>query len=306
MILYESHGVSTVCSKACSGLKSIHSSKRGSLSSIEPLQRTIIVKSKFKYFLNDSENYFFNYLRSYPANNELMSKDKDNKAVMGIFPGWTNNHASRVGTSLRPGRYTGAWIHIISSRILVPVIAGPYMRICASGAGISGAWIIKHTPWNTAWFNHLSLPWIDLFIARKFLINIPYNRVYPNRCADGFNVLCLVVLYNDYKMASFHLLVYPYFPGLAGGVMPSCQWSYPARHGQKILFQTTTTHNKTWTMCLMLGLYSDVTWVLRRLKSSQLDCLFKSLFVKARDADSISPILFWHVQISFLLSGYLL
>ena len=100
----------------------------------------------------------------------------------------------------------------------MPVIAGSYMRICASGAGISGAWIIKYTPWNTAWYNHFSLPWIDLFIARKFLIYIPYNRVYPNRCADGFNVLCLVVLYNDYKMASFHLLVYPYFPGLAGGV----------------------------------------------------------------------------------------
>ena len=43
--------------------------------------------------------------------------------------------------------------------------------------------------------------------------------------------------------------------------LPLCQWSNPEGYGYiNGLYQTTTKHNKAWTVCIMWGMHDDVKW----------------------------------------------
>ena len=83
--------------------------------------------------------------------------------------------------------------------------------------------------------------------------------VYPKKYADGFVVLCFVVVMQSFIMNSHEVFIHIHqgcFAGTGAIVrLPQCQWSKPDGYGKISQCITTTKHSKAKTVCIFLGIY---------------------------------------------------
>ena len=73
------------------------------------------------------------------------------------------------------------------------------------------------------------------------------NTVYPKKYADGFVVLCFVVVMQSFIMNSYEVFIHIHqgcFAGTGAIVrLPQCQWSKPDGYGKISQCITTTKHS---------------------------------------------------------------
>ena len=85
------------------------------------------------------------------------------------------------------------------------------------------------------------------------------NTVYPKKYAQGFAVLCFVVVMQSFIMNSHEVFIHIHqgcFAGTGAIVrLPQCQWSKPDGYGKISQCITTTKHSKAKTVCIFLGIY---------------------------------------------------
>ena len=85
--------------------------------------------------------------------------------------------------------------------------------------------------------------------------------VYPKKYAQGFVVLCFVVVIQSFIMNSHEVFIHihqGYFAGTGAIVrFPQCQWSKPDGYGKISQCITTTKHSKAKTVCIFLGIYCN-------------------------------------------------
>ena len=83
--------------------------------------------------------------------------------------------------------------------------------------------------------------------------------VYPKKYAQGFVVLCFVVVMQSLIMNSHEVYIHIHqdcFAGTGAIVrLPQCQWSKPGGYGKISQCITTTKHSKTKTVCICFGIY---------------------------------------------------
>ena len=100
-----------------------------------------------------------------------------------------------------------------------------------------------------------------LFHCHLILLNIKHT-VYPNKYADGFVVLCFVVVKQSFIMNSHEVFIHIHqgcFAGTGAIVrLPQCQWSKPDGYGKISQCITTTKHSKAKTVCIFLGIYCNL------------------------------------------------
>ena len=84
-------------------------------------------------------------------------------------------------------------------------------------------------------------------------------RVYPKKYAQGFVVLCFVVVMHSFIINSHEVFIHIHqgcFAGTGAIVrLPQCQWSKPDGYGKISQCITTTKHSKAKTVCIFLGIY---------------------------------------------------
>ena len=89
------------------------------------------------------------------------------------------------------------------------------------------------------------------------------NTVYPKKYAQGFVVLCFVVVIQSFIMNSHEVFIHIHqgcFAGTGAIVrLPQCQWSKPDGYGKISQCITTTKHSKAKTACIFLGIYCSMT-----------------------------------------------
>ena len=92
-----------------------------------------------------------------------------------------------------------------------------------------------------------------------------HSTVYPKKYANGFVVLCFVVVMQSFIMNSHEVFIYIHQGCFAGNGaivrLPPCQWSKPDGYGKISQCITTTKHSKAKTVCIFLGIYCSITWV---------------------------------------------
>ena len=83
--------------------------------------------------------------------------------------------------------------------------------------------------------------------------------VYPKKYANGFAVLCFVVVMQSFIMNSLEVFIHIHqgcFAGTGAIVrLPQCQWSKADEYGKISQCITTTKHSKAKTVCIFLGIY---------------------------------------------------
>ena len=88
---------------------------------------------------------------------------------------------------------------------------------------------------------------------------VPGRTVYPKKYAQGFVVLCFVVVMQSSIMNSHEVFIHIHqgcFAGTGPIVrLPKCQWSKPDGYGKISQCITTTKHSKAKTVCIFLGIY---------------------------------------------------
>ena len=91
------------------------------------------------------------------------------------------------------------------------------------------------------------------------LLWFPLCTVYPKKYAQGFVVLCFVVVMQSFIMNSHEVFIHIHqgcFAGTGAIVrLPQCQWSKSDGYGKISQCITTTKHSKAVTVCIFLGLY---------------------------------------------------
>ena len=89
--------------------------------------------------------------------------------------------------------------------------------------------------------------------------------VYPKKYAQGFVVLCFVVVMQSFIMNSHEVFIHIHqgcFAGTGAIVrLPQCQWSKPGAYGKISQCITTTKHSKAKTVCIFLGIYCTWCWL---------------------------------------------
>ena len=100
----------------------------------------------------------------------------------------------------------------------------------------------------------------DTLGARLHVKNSSYQcTVYPKKYAQGFVVLCFVVVMQLFIMISHEVFIHIHqgcFAGIGAIVrLPQCQWSKPDVYGTISQCITTTKHSKAKTVCILLGIY---------------------------------------------------
>ena len=92
--------------------------------------------------------------------------------------------------------------------------------------------------------------------------------VYPKKYANGFVVLCFVVVMQSFIMNSREVFIHIHqgcFAGTGAIVrLPQCRWRKP--DGKISQCITTTKHSKAKTVCIFLGIYC--TWASWRFNST--------------------------------------
>ena len=90
-------------------------------------------------------------------------------------------------------------------------------------------------------------------------VYIQAYTVYPKKYAQGFVVLCFVVVMQSFIMNSHEVFIHIHqgcFAGTGAIVrLPQCQWSKPDGYGKISQCITTTKHSKAKTVCIFLGIY---------------------------------------------------
>ena len=85
------------------------------------------------------------------------------------------------------------------------------------------------------------------------------TTVYPEKYAQGFVMLCFVVVMQSFIMNSHEVFIHIHqgcFAGTGAIVrLPQCQWSKPDGYGKISQCITTTKHSKAKTVCIFLGIY---------------------------------------------------
>ena len=91
------------------------------------------------------------------------------------------------------------------------------------------------------------------------------HTVYPKKYAHGFVVLCFVVVMQSFIMNSHEVFIHSHqgcFAGTGAIVrLPQCQWSKPDGYGKISQCITTTKHSKAKTVCIFLGIYCRMFWL---------------------------------------------
>ena len=89
--------------------------------------------------------------------------------------------------------------------------------------------------------------------------NIEGPTVYPKKYAQGFVVLCFVVVMQSFIINSHEIFIHIHQGCFAdtGAIvrLPQCQWSKPDEYGEISQCITTTKHSKAKTVCIFLGIY---------------------------------------------------
>ena len=92
------------------------------------------------------------------------------------------------------------------------------------------------------------------------------TTVYPKKYAHGFVVLCFVVVMQSLIMNPHEIFIHIHqgcFAGTGSIVrLPQCQWSKPDGYGKISQCITTTKHNKAKTVCIFLGIYCNMFFML--------------------------------------------
>ena len=90
-------------------------------------------------------------------------------------------------------------------------------------------------------------------------LHLILTTVYPKKYAQGFVVLCFVVVMQSFIMKSHEVFIHIHqgcFAGTGAIVrLPQCQWSKPDGYGKISQCITTTKHSKAKTVCIFLGIY---------------------------------------------------
>ena len=158
-------------------------------------------------------------------------------------------------------------------------------------------YIVFSSTLRTRWY----LPFIDISqgLSVHYLYWYAYDlqshslvTVYPKKYANGFVVLCFVVVMQSFIMNSYEVLIHIHqgcFAGTGAIVrLPQCQWSKPDGYGKISQCITTTKHSKAKTVCIFFGIYC--TWFIRESGPQQ------SIHFLQDSADficTVYPILLW-------------
>ena len=103
----------------------------------------------------------------------------------------------------------------------------------------------------------------------RIIVILFRSTVYPKKYAQGFVVLCFVVVMQSFIMNSHEVFIHIHqgcFAGTGAIVrLPQCQWRKPDGYGKTSQCITTTKHSKAKTVCIFLGIYCiscQVPWAI--------------------------------------------
>ena len=107
--------------------------------------------------------------------------------------------------------------------------------------------------------------------------------VYHKKYAQGFVVLCFVVVMQSFMMNLHEVFIHIQqgcFAGTGAIVrLPQCQWSKPDGYGKISQCITTTKHSKAKTVCMFLRIYC-ITFPKSQNSNDKMPTMNKTVWTK--------------------------